>query len=192
MRKCDSPLDHVTVAAPCNMGWDNMVGNERVRFCGQCNLNVYNLSAMSKSEAERLVSQAEGRLCVRYYRRADGTILTKNCPVGLRALKRRLSRIASASISAALSFFAGLLAATGLRQQPPIPVATQGAMIKVSEKLPERNIVLPDRDFVMGTPVAPEYLMGNAVVGQTPDTEQWEDGQMVLTEPRAKPRIKRK
>jgi hypothetical protein len=192
MRKCDSPLDHVTVAAPCNVGWDNMVGNERVRFCGQCSLNVYNLSAMSKGDAERLVSQTEGRLCVRYYRRADGTILTKNCPVGLRALKRRLSRIASASISAALSFFAGILAATGLRERPLIPVATQGAVIKVSEKLPERNVFLPERDYVMGTYAAPEYTMGKPVVGQAIDTEQWEDGQMVITEPRAKLRAKRK
>ncbi len=192
MRKCSSPLDHVTVAAPCNVGWDNMVGNERVRFCGQCSLNVYNLSAMSKSDAEQLVSQTEGRLCVRYYRRADGTILTKNCPVGLRALKRRLSRIARASISAVLSFLAGILAATGLRQQPLIPVATQGAVIKVSEKLPERNVVLPERDFVMGTYAAPEYTTGKAVVGQAIDTEQWEDGQMVLTEPRPKLRPKRK
>src|ERR1044071_246861 len=192
MRKCDSPLDHVTVAAPCNVGWDNMVGNERVPFYGQCSLNVYNLSAMSKSEAERLITQAEGRLCVRYYRRADGTILTKNCPVGLRALKRRLSRIASASISAALSFFAGILAATGLRERPLIPVATQGQVIQVSEKLPERNVVLPERDFVMGTYAAPEHTMGKAVVGQAIDTEQWEDGQMVITKRPPRFRSKRK
>lgn len=113
-----SPLDHVTVAAPCHVGWENMVGDERVRFCGQCSLNVYNLSGMTKSEAERLVVQAEGRLCVRFYRRADGTILTKNCPVGLRALKKRAAKVATASVSAALSFFTGILAATGLREQP--------------------------------------------------------------------------
>lgn len=192
MRKCDSPLDHVTVAAPCNVGWDNMVGDERVRFCGQCSLNVYNLSAMSKSDAERLVSQTEGRLCVRYYRRADGTILTKNCPVGLRALKRRLSRIANASISATLSFFAGILAATGLRERPLMPVATQGAVIKVSEKLPEKNVVLPEGDFVLGTYAAPEERMGKAVVGQAIDTEQWVDGRMVIKErpPRFRPKRK--
>jgi hypothetical protein len=137
MSKRTSPLDHVTVAAPCNVGWDNMIGNEEVRFCGQCNLNVYNLSGMTKPEAERLIAQTEGRLCIRYYRRADGTILTKNCPVGLRALKRRLSRIANASISAVLSFFAGILAVTGLRELPLIPIVTRGAMINVKEKLPE-------------------------------------------------------
>jgi len=85
-----------------------MYGNERVRFCDQCQLNVYNLSEMTKSDAERLIGNAEGRLCVRYYRRRDGSILTQNCPVGLRALKKRLSRVASALASTVLSFFAGL------------------------------------------------------------------------------------
>src|SRR3954469_16997536 len=111
MSQRTSPLDHVRVAAPCSTGWENMVGTERVRFCGQCSLNVYNLSAMTKRDAERLISETEGRLCVRYYRRADGTILTKNCPVGLRALKRRLSRIAAATASAVLSLLAGIFAA---------------------------------------------------------------------------------
>jgi hypothetical protein len=163
-----------------------MVGNERVRFCGQCSLNVYNLSAMTGSEAEQLISQAEGRLCVRYYRRVDGTVLTKNCPVGLRALKRRLSRIATASISAALSFFAGTLTATRLRERPLIPVATQGAVLKVSEKLPEPNIT-------MGTYAAPaEYRIGKAVLGEARINEQWEDRQMVITERRMGFRPKRK
>jgi hypothetical protein len=135
-----------------------MVGDERVRFCGQCSLNVYNLSAMTKDDAERLVSQSEGRLCIRYYRRADGTILTGNCPVGLRALKRRMSRIASASAAAVISFLGGIFAVTGLRERAPIPVATQGAIsIRVNEKLPETNPV-------MGTYAAkPVYIKGEMV-----------------------------
>jgi hypothetical protein len=130
-----------------------MIGDERVRFCGQCNLNVYNLSAMNKGDAERLISQTEGRLCIRYYRRADGTILTNNCPVGLRTLKRRMSRIASASAAAIVSFLGGLFAVTGLRERPLIPVAAQGAIsIKVNERLPEPQPV-------MGTyPVKPDYI----------------------------------
>jgi hypothetical protein len=102
------PLSRVKVASPCTADWESMLGNERQRFCGQCQLNVYNLSGMSKREAENLISHAEGRLCVRFYRRADGTILTKDCPVGLRALKRRFTRLRNAVVSTALSFFAGL------------------------------------------------------------------------------------
>ena len=108
MARFTSRLDNVRVAAPCPADWDGMYGNERVRFCDQCQLNVYNLSEMSTADAERLIGQAEGRLCVRYYRRRDGSIITTNCPVGLRALKRRLSRVATATASAILSFCAGI------------------------------------------------------------------------------------
>jgi hypothetical protein len=93
MSKFTSPLDHIKVAAPCSADWDQMyaVENQRVRFCSQCNLNVYNLSGMTRAQAEALLTHSEQRLCVRFYRRPDGTILTQNCPVGLRAIKRRLA-----------------------------------------------------------------------------------------------------
>lgn len=108
MARFTSKLNNIRVAAPCPADWDSMYGNERVRFCAQCQLNVYNLSEMSRAEAEELIRRAEGGLCVRYYRRKDGSILTQNCPVGLRGLKRRLSRVATAIGSSVLSFLAGV------------------------------------------------------------------------------------
>ena len=153
MRGRKSPLDHVTVAAPCNVGWENMTGGERVRFCSQCSLNVYNLSGMTKSAAERLVVQAEGRLCVRFYRRADGTILTKDCPVGLSALRKRTARVAKATASAALSFVAGVLAAAGLRQQPTFTNAMiESEAVEVQPVLPGPG----DVEFA-GPPIVGDY-----------------------------------
>jgi hypothetical protein len=108
MSRFNNPLDNIRIAAPCTADWKQMLGTERARFCGQCNLNVYNLSSMTRSEAEHLIADNEGRLCVRFYRRADGSILTKNCPVGLRAIQRRLSYLSKAITSAVLSFFAGI------------------------------------------------------------------------------------
>jgi hypothetical protein len=108
MPKFTSPLDGVRIAAPCPADWGKMVGDERVRFCGSCNLHVYNLSGMTRREAESLVTNSESRLCVRFYRRPDGTILTRNCPVGLSAVRRRVTRVAGSVLSAALGFFAGL------------------------------------------------------------------------------------
>ncbi len=103
-----NPLEHVKVAAPCPADWERMVGDERSRYCDRCNLHVYNLSGMTRREAEALVTSNEGRLCVRFYRRPDGTILTRNCPVGLTALRRRAARAATATLTAVLGFFAGL------------------------------------------------------------------------------------
>jgi hypothetical protein len=173
--KHKSPLDYVTVAAPCSAGWGDMLGDERVRFCGQCSQNVYNISAMTKQDAERLITQAEGRLCVRYYRRADGTILTNNCPVGLRALKRRLSKIASVCASAVISFFAGLLAVTGLRERPFIPVATQGQMRQINEKPPEMRPI-------MGTYTQPGYTKGEMIIGDLAPARHRVNGRAVVTE----------
>jgi hypothetical protein len=81
-------LDNVRIASPCRAVWDQMQGDERVRFCAQCGKHVYNLSAMSRPEAEALVREREGRMCARLYRRRDGTVLTDNCPVGFRKLRR--------------------------------------------------------------------------------------------------------
>jgi hypothetical protein len=84
-----------------------MVGDDRVRFCSQCNLNVYDISTMTKPEAESFIANAEGRICAKLYRRADGTILTQDCPVGLRAVRKKVSRAAAAAFSALVSLFGG-------------------------------------------------------------------------------------
>lgn len=80
-----------------------MEGGGRVRFCRLCSLNVYDLSGMTAAEAEALLTKTEGRLCGRITRRADGTVLTKDCPVGVRALRRRATRAAGAAFAALLS-----------------------------------------------------------------------------------------
>jgi hypothetical protein len=108
MARFKNPLDHVQVAAPCRSEWEQMIGSERMRFCGECNLNVYNLSGMTRFEAESIIARNEGRLCVRFYRRFDGSIITKNCPVGLRAIQRRVSYLAKAIIATTLTFMASV------------------------------------------------------------------------------------
>lgn len=130
-----SLLERVRVAAPCPADWGEMRGDERVRFCDRCNLNVYNLSAMTRREAERLVLAREGRLCVRFYRRADQTVLTRNCPVGLRALKRRVSRLGSAVAAAAVGFFAGVGVApqSASRAMSAPPSAEEVAAVAAAE-----------------------------------------------------------
>jgi hypothetical protein len=82
-------LDVIQVASPCRAAWDGMTGDDRVRHCGECQKNVYNLSEMSRAEADALIREHEGHLCVRFYRRKDGTMLTADCPVGVRAVVAR-------------------------------------------------------------------------------------------------------
>jgi hypothetical protein len=106
VRSCDADLlDRLRIASPCDASWDEMEGDDLVRFCRHCQLNVYNLSAMSRREAAAFVREAEGRHCIRFYRRADGTLLTDNCPVGWRAARRRLlEHIGSVTAALGLSW----------------------------------------------------------------------------------------
>jgi hypothetical protein len=84
-------LDDVRVASPCSAEWSQMTGDDHVRLCGACSKHVYNLSGMTRDEAEALIVAKEGRLCVRYFQRPDGTILLADCTIGRkRKQKQRL------------------------------------------------------------------------------------------------------
>ncbi|HEX8130047.1 MAG TPA: hypothetical protein VF527_13170 [Pyrinomonadaceae bacterium] len=156
MAQYTDPLSHVRVAAPCSADWERMRGNERVRFCDQCSMNVYNLSNMTKKDAEALVTSTEGRLCVRYYHRADGTILTANCPVGLRALKRRVSGFSRAAVSSVLSFFAGMAVLAGLETaRNSLDAATDANLdlispVPLTSSEPQEEPPAPGHVMVMG------------------------------------------
>lgn len=84
-----------------------MTGDEKMRACSLCSKNVYNISNMSRQEAEDLLlSNEPGSVCVGYFRRSEGMIVTDECPVGLRRLRngcRWLLRTAAAAVSLLLS-----------------------------------------------------------------------------------------
>ena len=118
-------LDNVRVAAPCPANWNEMAGGEHVRYCRACEKNVYNISEMSRTDAEELLETHEGRLCIRYYQRADGKIITQNCPVGLRGLRRayfktslKVSAWFTAAFGLSAFFFLPVFAVAGARESP--------------------------------------------------------------------------
>jgi hypothetical protein len=91
MNDCALPeeLGVIKLASPCNVKWSAMSATEdtAVRFCDQCQLNVYDVSQMSAFSVRELVMKKEGgRTCMRFFRRFDGTLLTKDCPRGLAVL----------------------------------------------------------------------------------------------------------
>ena len=82
-------LDQVEIDSPCSVPWETMPGDERVRHCGQCRQDVYNIAGLTRFEAQRLVAARQGRLCARIRRRPDGTVVTADCWSRLRAARRR-------------------------------------------------------------------------------------------------------
>ena len=105
MNKQNFDINKLRVASPCSVGWETMTGDERVRRCHSCQLNIYNIAEMTKSEVEDLITKLEDRVCIRLYKRADGTILTKDCPVGFRANQKRIARFAGATLATILGLF---------------------------------------------------------------------------------------
>ena len=112
-------LDQIHVASPCPASWDEMSGDDQVRFCSHCRLNVYNLSEMPRDEAENLVRSREGRMCVRFYRRHDGTVLSRDCPVGIRAMRQRLVRGLAALAGLFVALISGTLLGSFFQRNKP-------------------------------------------------------------------------
>jgi hypothetical protein len=106
-------LDTLQLASPCPARWEDMTGDARKRHCAQCDLDVHNISEMTRDEAEGLLATlAHGRVCAQFYRRRDGTILTRDCPLGIAAARARVLKSA-ARIAAALGL--AVLAASAAR-----------------------------------------------------------------------------
>lgn len=99
-------LDNIRVASPCPADWEQMRGDDRVRACDQCQKNVYNLSELTREEAEALLIKTNGDLCGRYYQRKDGTILLKDCEIGVARNRKR--KVIAAGAAALLGGAAGL------------------------------------------------------------------------------------
>lgn len=94
-------LDNIRVASPCRADWNAMTGDDRARHCADCDKDVFNLSGMTRDEAEALIVAKAGNLCVRYYQRSDGTILLADCTIGVKRKRRR--RLVAAGAAAMLA-----------------------------------------------------------------------------------------
>jgi hypothetical protein len=119
-RRSPIRLDNLRVASPCKESWDKMTGDDRVRDCARCEKPVYNLSNMTAADAQDLLATRGVTACVRFYRRADGTVMTSDCPVGAKSQRR--------SIAIAAGMFATAAAAGGIMTAmdsgPPASIKT--------------------------------------------------------------------
>ena len=54
-----------------------------------------NAEQKAREEAEAMIRANEGEMCVRLYKRTDGTVLTADCRVGVRARRIKMFRRAA-------------------------------------------------------------------------------------------------
>jgi hypothetical protein len=148
------PLLKLRVASPCTASWENMKGDERVRFCGQCEKQVYNLSAMSLGEATELLLAKNDGLCVRMFQRPDGTVMTEDCPVGVR--RKWVRRVATTAAAGALLAAEALSVASARKTARCQALPSMEATLRHGEVTNgDARIAPADAPAVMGSVVMP-------------------------------------
>lgn len=157
-------LDQVRVASPCHERWDDMSGDEQARHCARCDKNVYNLSTMTRDAAEALLREKEGKLCVRFYRRADGTILTADCPVGVR--RKRVQLVAAAGAATALAAGAAAMMFARMGAPQPVPPIAVGVVQGGAAAMPDPPSAPPPVSLEQGEPVS--EVMGDMAAPARP------------------------
>jgi hypothetical protein len=151
-------LNNIRVASPCAVDWEQMSGDNRIRHCHACNLNVYNFSEFSEAEIRELLANGKERLCGRLFRRHDGTVITQNCPVGLKKVVRRVSRVAGAILSVVIPSFGG--APTALAQSyTRTNVSSSGLSIDVVDPA---GAVIPGATVVLTQPTRKQTIHATA------------------------------
>ena len=155
--KQEDVLGAVRVAAPCKASWEKMDGDDQVRRCEACQHNVYNLSGMSRAGAETLVAGVEGRLCVRFYRRPDGTMLTTDCPVGVSAMRKRMATTLACAAAMFISLYS-YASSLGLRQ--PQEPTDQTVPISAYEKARRVEVLRVVLDRINPPPPPRQYTVG--------------------------------
>lgn len=182
MSRASIELNNLRIATPCPLTWEEMRGDDHTRFCGDCRLNVYNISGMTSRETAELITRSEGRICARLYRRADGTILTKDCKVGVRALRKRVSKQVAAVFAALASL---CFTAVGQTSSGKARTSSCTPQTKITRTSAEGN---RDAPALAGTVLDPNgavipgarILITNLQTKETNTTSSNEEGRFLL------------
>jgi hypothetical protein len=136
--------ENLYIANPCHADWNEMTGDDRVRQCAACAKPVFNLSELTRVEAEKLITDKGGNFCGRFYHRKDGTILLADCTVGGAGAQKRSFVLAAALV-------AGTAYAKLRRGTPPVePPTIQNItpeVTTVSSSLGAQDSPPPPRDL---------------------------------------------
>jgi len=139
-------IDSVEVRTPCDANWNEMTGNDQVRFCGHCAKSVNNISTLRRKDAARLVRSSNGELCIRYI--ANPVTKRPMFAEQLIQIARRTPGIAAGVMSASISLATMAYGQTQTQKDEPETAVvekqyvidqTEVDKIKNSEEKPEKT-----------------------------------------------------
>lgn len=123
--------DDYKMATPnCPFVWSENPDNpkERVKYCTNCNAQVYNLSGFDMTETQSLIFKRENRSNAPLYKREDGKFMTSDCPIALKKKKDKQMLIGGAALVLVLLII--MVVASFMAPQPPqapAPTATDSS-----------------------------------------------------------------
>ncbi|MEP7013351.1 MAG: carboxypeptidase-like regulatory domain-containing protein [Acidobacteriota bacterium] len=152
-------FNRLAIGSECHTSWDAMQGNDRRRFCAECQRDVLDFERLTPREISAHLEASHGRLCARLTR--TGGRLSVFEPVEpldpLRpSTPRRASSVAAALLAAGLGFGVG-----SAQTDPGAPTAGIGTR-------PSQ----PDEDFLEATPdakVSADSALTGALTGKITD-----------------------
>lgn len=148
-------INSLKIAKPCSASWAKMDGDARARFCGLCQKNVYNVAGMTRDEVHSLMKSHGDAPCLRLRRRHDGTIVTKDCPIGVSGARRRLLF----TVTGTCFLVWTALAATKITGRPSAPPTTEEFVADMRTK----PLIGPLIDKLSPAPPAPPYVIAGAM-----------------------------
>ena len=82
-------IKELRVLSPCTTAEWSDKGDDLSRHCATCDKHVYNLSVMTHDEANALIREKQGKLCIKLFHDRNGNVLTADSPIYLRLLRRK-------------------------------------------------------------------------------------------------------
>jgi len=177
-------INRIEIPIPCTESWDAMRGDHAVRHCGSCKQSVYNLASFTQAEAVALLTARSGRVCLRIFRRPDGTVLTSDCRERLRAARKRGVFVFAGVLLLVLwaQICAQVFGWISLRRLMGGSDAVMGAAPPITEVAPQIPLT--------GAPVPTKHLMGKrAPAPEKPKTVQPERGRHLMGEMQLSPDV---
>ncbi|MFA6238063.1 MAG: hypothetical protein WC635_12090 [Bacteriovorax sp.] len=163
-------LQEIKIASPCHVSIEKMEDRGNCFHCHECKLNVYHFSSLTNAEIADLLNQNNEKLCVGMFKREDGTVITKDCPLGLADLGFVYRR---SGLLKAASFLMFLLLSTSFASVfDPLYLSLMnkinGVQVVVSEDDPNQCLSYNDQFYESCTSithpkVVEGYLQGRGV-----------------------------